>query len=225
MLFNPFEVNEDQYYTPLCEIDPDINYYNSIGSHLGTNCNYYYEGHFETALKTKCIDIKTRNTLSLCHLNIRSMRANLSSFEICLNNMNYNFSVIGLSETWLRDHNCNLYNIENYTFTEVHRTERAGGGVGLFVKDDIPFHVRTDMCGITDIYECVFVEIDKDCFHKEKNIIMGVIYRPLKCKFSMKIWVSCLMLWRMKTSTVTWWAIIMSTYLTMGNTKKHLSWT
>ena len=88
MLVYPFEINEDQYYTPLYEIDPEIIYYNSIGSHLRTNCNYYYEDHFETALKTKCIDIKTRNTLSMCHLNIRSMRANLSSSEICLNNRN-----------------------------------------------------------------------------------------------------------------------------------------
>ena len=48
----------------------------------------------------------------------------------------------------------------------------------MFVKDDIPFHVRTDMCGITDVYECVFVEIDKKYFQNEKNIIMGAIYRP-----------------------------------------------
>ena len=161
MQFNPFEVNEDQYYTPLYEIDLDINYYNSISSHLATNCNYYYEDHFETALKTKCIDIKTLNTLSTCHLNIRSMRANLSSFGIRLNNLNDIFSVIGLSEICLRDYNCNLYNIENYTFNEVRRTERAGRGVGIFVKDDVPFQVQTDMCGITDVYECVFVEIDK----------------------------------------------------------------
>ena len=193
MLFNPFEVNADRYCTPLYEIDPDIKYYNSTGFHLGTNCNCYYEDHFETALKTKRIDIKTRNTLSMCHLNIRSMIANLSSFEICLNNMNYNFSVIGLSEIWLRDHNCNLYNIEDYTFTEVHRTERAGGGVGIFVKDDIPFHVRTDicgteragggvgifvkddipfhvrtdMCGITDVYECVLWKLIKNIFTKK----------------------------------------------------------
>ena len=29
-----------------------------------------------------------------------------------------------------------------------------------------------------DIYESVFIEIDKDVFNKEKNIIIGVIYRP-----------------------------------------------
>ena len=34
------------------------------------------------------------------------------------------------------------------------------------------------MCGITDVYECVFVEIDKEYFYKHKNIMMGVIYQP-----------------------------------------------
>ena len=178
MLFNPFEVNEDKYYSPLYEIDPDINYYNTIGSHLGSSCNYYFEDYFETALKSKGVDITATNILSLCHSNIRSMRANLSSFEICLKNMEYKFSVIGLSETWLRDYNCNLYNIDGYTFTEVHRSEKAGGGVGIFVREDVPYQVRNDMCEINDVYECVFIEIDKEYFHKEKNIIMGVIYRP-----------------------------------------------
>ena len=42
MLFNPFEVNADKYYSPLYEIDPDINYHNTIGSHLGSSCNYYF---------------------------------------------------------------------------------------------------------------------------------------------------------------------------------------
>ena len=113
MLFNAFEVNEDQFYTPLYKIDLDVNYYNSTSSHLGTNCNYYYYDHFEITLKTKCIDIKTRNTLSIYQFNTRSLRAKLPSFEICLNNTNYNFSVMELSETLLRDYTYNyiLYNI------------------------------------------------------------------------------------------------------------------
>ena len=134
MLFNPFEGNEDQYYKPLYETDPDFNYYNSIRSHLGTYYNYHCEDHFETALKANSIHIKTGNIRSIWHLIIRSMRANLSSFEICLNNMNYNFSVIGLSENWFCDYNCNLYDIENYTFTEYHWTERAGAGLVYLLR-------------------------------------------------------------------------------------------
>ena len=49
--------------------------------------------------------------------------------------MEYNFSAIGLSETWFRDYNCNIYNIDGYSFTWVHRSEKAGGGVGIFVRE------------------------------------------------------------------------------------------
>ena len=48
-------------------------------------------------------DINCYNTIGS-----RSIRANVSSFEICLENMEYDFSVIGLSETWLRDYNCKI---------------------------------------------------------------------------------------------------------------------
>ena len=105
------------------------------------------------------------------------MRANLPSFEICLKNMEYNFSTISLSETWLRDYNCNFYNVDCYTFTEVHRSEKAGGGVGIFVREDVLDRVRDDMCGIDGLHECVFIKIDK-LISIKKNIIMGVIYRP-----------------------------------------------
>ena len=43
-----------------------------------------------------------------------------------------------------------------------------GGGVGIFVREDVPYQVRNDMCGINDVYKCVFIEIDKEYFHKEK---------------------------------------------------------
>ena len=110
MLFNRFKVNQGEHYFPFYESDPDVNYHNTIGSHLGFNCNYNCEDHFAAALKSKFVDNTARNIQSLCQLNIRSKRA-----EICLKNMEYNFSTISLSETWLRDYNCNFYNIDCYT--------------------------------------------------------------------------------------------------------------
>ena len=37
---------------------------------------------------------------------------------------------------------------------------------------------RPDICLNDDIFESVFIEIDKDIFQRGKNIIIGVIYRP-----------------------------------------------
>ena len=50
VLFIPFELNEDDDYSHLCEIDPDVNFYNKIGSHIGSSCNYYFEDYFLDAL-------------------------------------------------------------------------------------------------------------------------------------------------------------------------------
>ena len=83
-----------------------------------------------------------------------------------------------MSETWLSDFNADLYNINRYNLIENHRKNRTGGGVGIFLKSIIANQIRQDLCSITDTYESVFIEIDKDVFHKPRNIVVGVIYRP-----------------------------------------------
>ena len=45
-LFNPFQLNDKDYYTPFSQIHPDVNFYYDINSHLGLNCNYYMENSF-----------------------------------------------------------------------------------------------------------------------------------------------------------------------------------
>ena len=50
--------------------------------------------------------------------------------------------------------------------------------MGIFLKSIIAYQIRHDLCSITDTYESVFIEIDKDVFHKPRNIVVGVIYHP-----------------------------------------------
>ena len=109
-LFNPFQLNDKDYYTPLSQIDPDVNFFNNVNSHLGLSCNYYLENSFYDLVKSQMNNLTTENMFSLCHLNIRSLRANLSAFELTLHNLGIHFTAIGISETWLNDYNCDLYN-------------------------------------------------------------------------------------------------------------------
>ena len=53
LLFNPFELNSDDHYSPLIDIDPDMNYYNEIDSHIALNCNYYFEESISAAINDK----------------------------------------------------------------------------------------------------------------------------------------------------------------------------
>ena len=177
-MFNPFMLNDDDFYTPLWEIDPDINFYNKIDSHLVSSCNYYMDSSFLSAVSKNIDLLQQKDIFSMCHINIRSLKANLGSFETCLANLNFEFTVIGVSETWLRDDNCDLYHLDGYHFTEVHRTCRSGGGVGIYVKNSIPFLNRRDLKVEDEISESVFIEIDKQIFNRSRNIMIGVIYRP-----------------------------------------------
>ena len=48
-------------------------------------------------------------SLALLHLNIRSIPKNLSSLEEYLHNLDYEFNILGITETWLSVNNTGLY--------------------------------------------------------------------------------------------------------------------
>ena len=70
-IFDPFEMNTDKYYAPLCDIDPDINFFNEIDNHLVSPCNYFMENHFISAVKNRFLGVSLCDIFSLCYMNIR----------------------------------------------------------------------------------------------------------------------------------------------------------
>ena len=117
--------------SPLCDIDPDLYFYNNIDFQLTSNYNYYDESN---CAGNKTLQTSVHQILFLCHLNIRSMQKNLPEFASYKQSFNVAFSVIGLSETWLRNDTCGLNEMENHTLIEKHRVTKSGGGVGLFIN-------------------------------------------------------------------------------------------
>ena len=78
LIFHPFESNDNDHKSPLCEIDPDLYFYSSTNFNDTIQCNYFDETTFNEAdqIKNGRID----GALSMCHLNIRSIRKNLGFF-------------------------------------------------------------------------------------------------------------------------------------------------
>ena len=113
----------------------------------------------------------------MCHLNLQGIQ-NLNAFQNYLHNIQHQFTVIGITETWLQNHNCNLYDMPGYALIECHRVTRMRGGVAIFLKDDVCYSIRTDLNHFDDVWESIFIEIDKDELCTNKNMIFGVIYRP-----------------------------------------------
>ena len=175
---NEILVRISMCYAPIYEIDPDINFYNEIDYHIGSTCNYYMEDAFSSITKKMYTSEPSEKLFSICHLNIRSLQSNLNDFDMYLKSLNFEFSFIGVTETWLHDGNCDLYELSSYVIVERHRHTRKGGGVGIFIKNDVSFQDRNDLYSIDHMFESIFIEIDKHVFNKNSNIVIGVIYRP-----------------------------------------------
>ena len=122
--------------------------------------------------------ITTRNDLtsfSVIHNNIRSLNANLEKFQThLLNELAYEFDVIGISETKitnLSQHNRSNLNIPGYSFEYVP-TPLASGGVGMYINSNLNYSVleTTSNCD----FQALWIEFQ---YTKQKNIICGIIYR------------------------------------------------
>ena len=61
---------------------------------------------------------------SMLHLNIRSANKNFDSFRNLIEGLNFNCSVIGLTETWFSDHTPPLFSLPNYDLIVNNRLEK-----------------------------------------------------------------------------------------------------
>ena len=117
------------------------------------------------------------NTFSLLHVNIRSMNKNFESLNNLLDQSNFNFSVLGLSETWFSDKPNSLFSIPGFDLVYNNRINKTGGGVGMYISSAYRYSERPNLNYMNDSIETIFVEIESV---ERKNIIIGVVYRPPK---------------------------------------------
>ena len=73
------------------------------------------------------------------------MPHNLDQFIRFKNALQHNFSTLGFSETWLKCHTVDSFNMDGYEHVFNIRKKKRGGGVSLFVSNDIYFNARVDL--------------------------------------------------------------------------------
>ena len=138
-----------------------------------TNFGYYpiHEFHSNEDIQSPISD----KAFSALHFNIRSLAANFDYFFQMLSDMNYSFSVIGLSETKIKvgmDSYLNT-NLPGYCFLSQPSMSNAGG-VGFYIKDNLSYIKRDDVCTTNPEFESIWIEIEVPHQH---NIVCGLIYR------------------------------------------------
>ena len=112
--------------------------------------------------------------VNILHLNIRSCNKNMDEFLSFLEAVKMKFSIIVLSETWLKDA-INDINIPGYVcYHSTRMGNRRGGGVTILINNHVDseaiprFFINNDVC------DCAGV---KATFGKEILNVIGV-YRP-----------------------------------------------
>ena len=181
-LFNTFDRSN------LCDIDPDINYLSS--NDFSVENNYYTENEFNSTYANN-------NNFSIFLLNMRSLPEHFNELTAYLDCLNFKFKILALTETWLKDYHSN-YSIQYYNFEQDLRPRMRGGGVSLYLHNQLQYKKRNDLKIIPNIdkngeakpchsstnikggkeINSIFVEIEKHSAGSSRNIIVGCLYRP-----------------------------------------------
>ena len=113
---------------------------------------------------------------NVLHLNIRSLLNKSEELSDLIDEISFNFDVIGICETWLNNENDHLINIQNYVFKGKHRVNQKGGGVGFYLRENLNFIIRNDLNKTLQLdFETYVIELINK---KLKNFIIVISYRP-----------------------------------------------
>ena len=180
--YNRFKIDEDQILnlkkltfnenTYHAKFDPDEEIKDN------SNFSFYTTKDFH-GLKNK---IKNRKTFSLMHTNIESLNSNCEKLQYLLNDIDYQFDIIALTETWNDEKNKHLFQagiLDDYYQYEGITGNSLKGGCGFYINKSITYIPRNDL----DIrhkdekneFEGKWIEIVN--MSSNKNMIIGVNYR------------------------------------------------
>jgi exonuclease III len=119
----------------------------------------------------------TPDSFSILHLNIRSLSKNFKEFKSVTSLINHKFSIIALTETWVKPQNSHLFNLDGYHHEFALRPDKTGGGISIFLDEDLDYTIRNDLTSTDNITKSLWIEIDKVKLGTTKNILIGCIYR------------------------------------------------
>ena len=92
--------------------------------------------------------------------------------------LNHDFSIISISETWLKQYNKVNYNLKGYSHASTIRTKKSGGGTSIFVRSNINFKIKENISVDLPGVDSIAIEIHKDELNSTKNVIVLALYRP-----------------------------------------------
>ena len=122
--------------------------------------------------------VERQQQLSFMHLNTQSMTTTFD--DLCHIIQRYEFDVVKLSETWLKDNPQLLSHvfIPGYANEFRNRDKIKGGGVGAYIKENVKYKRRKDIESKYPEMEHLWLEIQGR--NKNSRLLIGTIYRSTR---------------------------------------------
>lgn len=112
--------------------------------------------------------------LMVCHVNCQSLYPHFDEFRLHFAARAYH--IICLSETWLRSEiTDSMVTLRGYTLLRRDRVGVVGGGVGVYVRQDVRARVIAESAGCRGEPEFMLLQVT---VLGQAKILLGVVYRP-----------------------------------------------
>lgn len=136
-------------------------------------------GKSENRAENTVMNNRNLNYLTICHLNVRSLRNKLEEFEVLLESLDYP-EIICISEINYNESEILTLKLLNYKLTDFFcRSSYKLGGVAIFINNQVNFKIKT--CSVNKIeklFEYALIELLLEgCY-----ITVGCFYRSPSSK-------------------------------------------
>lgn len=112
--------------------------------------------------------------LKILHQNVNGLLSKLNHIKVLLHDSGKNIHALGITESKLNGSVSDAeINIEGYVNVRKDRNTGPGGGVCLFLRDDLNWQRRTDLEAVEN--ESIWVEL---LIKHSKSILLCICYRP-----------------------------------------------
>ena len=135
------------------------------------NSNNFEEEYYSMPFQIADKHNHSPSTMSLLHVNMRSITKNLEKLEGLLQSMKFLPTFIAITETKLKDELRYKPKIKGYNFINKNSLTNAGG-VGWFIYSKISYEVKSDYNLNLNLCEDLWIEIGES-----RKIILGIVYR------------------------------------------------
>ena len=118
------------------------------------------------------------------HLNVRSIPKNIDTLNNYLLSLDIQFSIIVPTKTWLKEETSELYELPEYNSFNLTRPSRKGEGVSLYIHKNYEYVEKPNMSIMTELIECLFVEVMSQTRKHKRKILVVIVYRPTNTSIS-----------------------------------------